>query len=40
MTERFPYTIYFIYDEIANFVSVRRILHCAQDASSQLSVAT
>ncbi len=40
MTERFPYAIYFIYDETANFVSVRRILHFAQDASFQLSDAT
>jgi len=37
MTERFPYAIYFIYDEIANIVSVRRILHFAQNPSSQLS---
>ncbi len=36
MTERFPYAIYFIYDESANFVSVRRILHFAQDAASDL----
>ena len=26
MTERFPYAIYFIYDESANFVSVRRLI--------------
>lgn len=36
MTERFPYAIYFIYDESANFVSVRRVLHFAQDATSGL----
>ena len=36
MTERFPYAIYFIYDESAKFVSVRRILHFAQDATSKL----
>jgi plasmid stabilization system protein ParE len=36
MTERFPYAIYFIYDKSAKFVSVRRILHFAQDATSGL----
>ena len=36
MTERFPYAIYFIYDESAEVVSVRRILHFAQDAMSGL----
>lgn len=36
MTERFPYAIYFIYDESAEVVSVRRILHFAQDATSGL----
>lgn len=36
MTERFPYAVYFIYDESAEFVSVRRILHFAQDAEMKL----
>ena len=37
MTERFPYAIYFIYDESAKTLSVRRILHFAQDATSGLN---
>jgi plasmid stabilization system protein ParE len=36
MTERFPYAIYFIHDESAKFVSVRRILHFAQDSAPKL----
>jgi toxin ParE1/3/4 len=36
MTERFPYALYFIYDESTEVISVRRILHFAQDATSGL----
>jgi toxin ParE1/3/4 len=30
-TERFPYAIYFIWDEAAGIVTVRRVLHFKQD---------
>ena len=30
-TERFPYAIYFIWDEAAALITVRRILHFKQD---------
>lgn len=36
MTPRFPYTIYFVYDAAANFTSIRRILHFAQNSKSEL----
>ncbi len=35
-TPRFPYAVYFIWSETGNFVSVRRILHFAQNASPHL----
>lgn len=35
-TPRFPYAIYFIWNEAENEVSIRRILHFAQNAPSQL----
>jgi plasmid stabilization system protein ParE len=31
-TERFPYAIYFIWDDTAQTVTVRRVLHFKQDA--------
>jgi toxin ParE1/3/4 len=31
-TERFPYALYFIWDENARTVTVRRVLHFKQDA--------
>jgi plasmid stabilization system protein ParE len=36
MTPRFPFAIYFIWDEAAGFVSIRRILHFAQNAPAHL----
>jgi plasmid stabilization system protein ParE len=36
MTLRFPYAIYFLWDEEARFISVRRILHFSQHAPAQL----
>ena len=36
MTPRFPYAIYFIWDETAHFISVRRVLHFSQDAPAHL----
>lgn len=35
-TPRFPYAIYFIWSETENVVSVRRILHFAQNAAPKL----
>jgi plasmid stabilization system protein ParE len=35
MTPRFPYAVYFLWDEEARFVSVRRILHFSQHAPAQ-----
>jgi len=32
MTPRFPYAVYFIWDEAAALVSIRRILHLARNA--------
>jgi plasmid stabilization system protein ParE len=31
MTPRFPYAVYFIFDEIRDIVSIRRVLHFSQD---------
>jgi len=36
MTPRFPYAVYFIWDEPAGLISVRRILHFAQNAPANL----
>jgi plasmid stabilization system protein ParE len=36
MMSRFPYAIYFIWDEAGGFISVRRILHFSQDATKRL----
>jgi plasmid stabilization system protein ParE len=36
MMERFPFAVYFIWDESADFVSVRRVLHFAQHAPAHL----
>ena len=36
MTPRFPYAVYFIWDEAAHFVSIRRVLHFSQNASAHL----
>ncbi|MBI3887337.1 MAG: hypothetical protein HY302_16650 [Opitutae bacterium] len=36
MTPRFPYAIYFIWDEVTGFISVSRILHYSQNASGNL----
>jgi plasmid stabilization system protein ParE len=36
MTPRFPYAVYFLWDEEAHFISVRRILHFSQHAPAQL----
>ena len=35
-TERFPYSIYFIWDESAGIVTVRRVLHFKQDRNAGL----
>lgn len=35
-TARFPYALYFIWDEAADVVSVRRVLHFKRDARSEL----
>ena len=37
MTPRFPYAVYFIWDETAHFISIRRILHFSQNAPAQLA---
>ena len=37
-TERFPYAIYFIWDEAKGLVTVRRILHFKQDRRPRLEV--
>ncbi len=34
MPRRFPYAIYFIWDESTNHVHVRRVLHFTQDRKS------
>ena len=36
MTPRFPYAVYFIWDEAAGVISVRRILHFSQNAPVNL----
>lgn len=33
---RFPYAIYFIWEEASNLVSVRRVLHFKQDTHTRL----
>ncbi len=33
-TQRFPYAIYFIWDEVAGIVTVRRVLHFKQDRNA------
>lgn len=35
-TERFPFSIYFIWDEAAGIVTVRRVLHFKQDRNAGL----
>jgi toxin ParE1/3/4 len=35
-TERFPYAIYFIWEETSAHVIVRRVLHFAQDSAANL----
>ncbi len=35
-TERFPYAIYFIWDEVTGIVTVRRVLHFKQDRNADL----
>jgi toxin ParE1/3/4 len=35
-TERFPYAIYFIWDEARDIITVRRILHFKQDRGPRL----
>ena len=37
MTPRFPYAVYFIWDEAAHSISIRRILHFSQNAPPQLA---
>lgn len=34
--ERFPYAIYFIWDEVRGIITIRRILHFKQDQRSRL----
>lgn len=36
MTTRFPYAIYYVWDEAADRITVRRILHFAQNAPPNL----
>jgi len=36
MTPRFPYAVYFIWDESTHFISIRRILHFSQSAPKHL----
>ena len=36
MTTRFPYAVYFVWDEAAHFISIRRVLCFSQDASAHL----
>jgi plasmid stabilization system protein ParE len=36
MTPRFPFAIYFVWDETARFISIRRVLHFSQNASAHL----
>lgn len=37
MTPRFPFAVYFVWDEAKDFVSIRRILHFAQNAPTHLA---
>lgn len=37
-TERFPYAIYFIWDEARGLITIRRILHFKQDRRPRLDV--
>ena len=39
MTPRFPYTVYFIYDETRDLVSIRRVLRFSQDHAVQMKKA-
>lgn len=36
MTTRFPFAVYFIWDESRQFISVRRVLHFSRNAPPQL----
>jgi plasmid stabilization system protein ParE len=36
MTPRFPYAVYFIFDETSNIVSVRRVLRFSQNRDAHL----
>ncbi len=36
MLPRYPYAVYFIYDEARELVSIRRILRFSQDAGTKL----
>jgi toxin ParE1/3/4 len=36
MTPRFPYALYFIWNEAEGFVSIRRVLHLSQNAPAHL----
>ena len=36
MTKRFPFAIYFIWDEVQDTISIRRVLHFARDADRLL----
>ena len=35
-TDRFPYAIYFIWDEASHVVAVRRVLHFKQDSRQRI----
>lgn len=36
MTTRFPFAIYFIWDEPSDLISIRRVLHFSQNPTAQL----
>jgi toxin ParE1/3/4 len=36
MTPRFPYAVYFIWNETTHFVSIRRVLHFSQNAPRRI----
>ncbi len=36
MTPRFPYAVYFIWDETVGLISIRRVLHFSQNAPTYL----
>jgi len=38
MMDRFPYAIYFVWDETTGFISVSRILHYSQNSSGHLEL--